>query len=169
SPAFLPFLVFQFYREQGAGEAVRNAYVAFGDVGEEWLLRFMKDKGYEKEFALPTATGEVERKKVRDPQRFVSRAFELLSALGSGGAYGVALPFTRSDNEELRTASRALFFEHARAAVRFLLPKLKVAPEAQGLILEIEDKNPGTLSEFYRMLKISDPELEQLLQGEPPD
>lgn len=165
--AFLPYLLYQFHQEPGEAPAVRAAVVAFGEAADRWLVKFLDERGFEKELAIPTASGQVEKKKIRDTQRLIARTFELLSALGSIEAFRIALPYTRDADEELRASARALFLDHVADASRYLIRRLAISTEAQQLMLELDEKEPGTLRNLYSNLRIDDPDLEREIQGEP--
>jgi hypothetical protein len=175
-PGFLPFLLYELYLEQGSGAELRRAFGAFGKAGEDWLLGFFHDLGSSDEaasveIAVPTAGGKVEKKKIGEPPRLVARALELLSAVASDRTsdrvFGMALPFTRKKNEELRSAARALFVDHPERSIPFMLRRLRSEPEVQSILLEIDEAKPGTLRDLASRHCKPDAQFDQSIAGLP--
>lgn len=176
-PGFLPFLLYQLYIEQGAGEPIRRAFAVSGKVGEDWLLQLFKEKTTDAalgELAVPTGSDRVEKKRIGEPPRLVARAIELLSSVitdrSSDRGFGLALPYTRDHNEELRAAARALFIDHTERSIPFMLRRLRSEPEVVSILVEIDERKPGTLRDLCARHVKPDPEFERSLEGlEPAD
>lgn len=154
SAKIIPFLMYELYNEQGEkGEPLKRTIASIREPAERWLIAFLRDRGFEKEFLVPNTQGGMDKKKaVADPDRMLARALELVDLVGGDSAFSQVLPHVRSPDRVVADAARAVFTRRGVEAVPWLIRRLRGESllAARFTLREIEAHDPGTLGRTMR-------------------